>query len=149
MITKTICDLSRLTPEEVRQDVAHARNRCIPDDVARAFHIPPVMDSRSSSGSGATRSCESRDGKVRVLILEAKRVYRYTIPSFCAITMTLQHVVLKLEEETEEASILDAFVRVGDDGLSGFVMDRPLPSLTIILSACIVPVSEREMKHGK
>ena len=63
--------------------------------------------------------------------------------------MTLQHVVLKLEEETEEASILDAFVRVGDDDLRGCVMDRSIPSRTIILSTCIVPVSEREKKHGK
>ena len=68
-----------------------------------------MMESSSSCSSRA--SCDSAVNLLPfpVVILERKRIYSYTIPSFCAIKMELQHVFL---ECGSDAQGLDAFVRV-------------------------------------
>ena len=78
----------------------------------------------------------SSSQEFRVLVARSADTYHYTIPSFCAITMALQHVTIELEDR----DVIDAFVRVGDRVLSSTI-NRPLPSYITIVSACIVPVS--------
>ena len=70
-----------------------------------------------------------------VMIIERKQVYCYTIPSFCAIQMKLQHVFL---ECGSDAQGIDAFVRVSRD-LPEF--SRPAPVGVDVLNCCLVPVS--------
>ena len=69
-----------------------------------------------------------------VVILEAKHNYQYTIPSFCAITLSLQHVAVQCLSG-EDVEIFDGYIRVGS------AIDRPLPARVRIVSACLVPVS--------
>ena len=93
-----------------------------------------MAESCPSTSSGAS-SRESIVHRPRVALLNAKGVYRYTIPSFCAITMSLQHVSLQYSTSEMEEN-LEGYTRVGLHGL-----DRGLPACVRIISACLVPVS--------
>ena len=73
----------------------------------------------SRAQSRASSSGSSQDGEVdrsnlRVVVLEAKSIYGYTIPSFCAITMNLQHVTLECSSAHDEENF-EGYIRVEGD----------------------------------
>lgn len=70
-------------------------------------------------------------------VLEVKSSYAYTIPSFCAIKMDLQHVVVRYQE-LHNISVMDAFFRT-EAVLPGF--SRSLPATVDVITGCVVPVS--------
>ena len=67
-----------------------------------------------------------------ITILKTNSVYSYTIPSFCAITMDLQHISLL---DIDEGALV-GFIRVE----KATAIQRPLPARVCIKSACLVPV---------
>ena len=96
----------------------------------------------SQSQSCSSRASSSQDSSVdqsalRVVILEAKNIYRYTIPSFCAITMNLQHVTLECLNVQDEESF-EGYICIEGDRHG---INQCLPACVRIVSACIVPVS--------
>ena len=95
-----------------------------------------VSQSQSQSCASSQDSSVDRS-TLRVVILEAKNIYRYTIPSFCAITMNLQHVTLECSNVQDEESF-EGYIRIEGDTHG---INQCLPACVRIVSACIVPVS--------
>ena len=93
-----------------------------------------VMAGSTFCPSSSSQSSSIDQSPVRVVILEAKRIYQYTIPSFCAITMSLQHVAVQCLSG-EDVEIFDGYIRRES------AIDRTLPARVRIVSACLVPVS--------
>ena len=58
--------------------------------------------SRAQSIASSSQDSSVDQSILRVVVLEAKSIYRYTIPSFCAITMDLQHVTLECSTAQDE-----------------------------------------------
>ena len=65
-----------------------------------------MAESSVSSVGSRPPSSSQKSFDQMVVILDAKDVYSYTIPSFCAITMNLQHVLLQYDTEMLDASFV-------------------------------------------
>ena len=96
-----------------------------------------MTDSSSCCSRASHYSDSIEQSPFEVVVLEAKSIYNYTIPSFCAINMKLQHAVLECWEE-DELETFDVFVRTESATPR---MDRPLPARVLVLRGCLVPVS--------
>ena len=97
-----------------------------------------------SSRASSSQDSQGDRGNLRVVVLEAKSIYRYTIPSFCAITMNLQRVTLECLTAQDEKNF-DGYIRVEGDRHR---INRCLPACVRIVSACIVPVSYPTCIYG-
>lgn len=71
-----------------------------------------------------------------VTVLSVNKSYSYTIPSFCAITLKLRHVLISVEEKDGPANY-DAFFNEGD--CPGF--DKMLPKPVLVKTGCLIEVS--------
>lgn len=79
---------------------------------------------------------ESVDSPAEFCVLKFCKKYRYTIPSFSVITVSLRHVVVQGNNDDGELKVADIFFR-DDDHL----LEAQLPQCVRIHDACFVEVS--------
>ena len=91
----------------------------------------------SESADGGANVAASDGGEIQLRVLDISEKYHYTIPSFSAIDMQLQHVVVECWE-LNTIDYLDTFFRVERDLLN---LHLTLPVYATIHKGCIVPVS--------
>ena len=95
---------------------------------------PASLRSRSLSHSLSSHG----PTPVEVKAVKIGSHYSYKIPSVCAITVELRHVVLQdWNDRVGEYRLVDAFLQ--DDPL---LPQQDVPAVAMILKACNVPVSE-------
>ncbi len=128
---------SRGAAEEVRHayvsnDVTYSWNA-----ITRLKHMAALALEPEETESSAQRGTEPTSGgrTCEVTVLGIKRSYRYTIPSFSAITLNLKHVCIRTDED-EGAVFLDVFF---NEMPANFSVTVPMQAR--ITSACIVDVS--------
>ena len=77
-----------------------------------------------------------REAAYDMVVLEAKSLYLYTIPSFCAITLKLKHMYVRAEDETG-VNFYDVFFH-DFPGCSS--LDVAHPRVARVTNGCIVKV---------
>ena len=87
------------------------------------------------SSTAAPHLNSYRDAAYDMVVLEAKSLYLYTIPTFCTITLKLKHMYMRTEDETG-VNFYDVFHYF--PGCSS--LDVAHPRVTCVINGCIVKV---------
>ena len=109
---------------------------CIPYAPKPISHVYPL-------DLGKTMNVDTTSSTRKILeirVLDVKEKHKYTIPSFSAIDMQLQHVLVECWE-LDPIDYLDVFFRVGSDLPRLHDVDSTLPAYATVFKGCIVPVS--------